>query len=159
MKNMVSGGLKGISGAVIVFLTYINNTFTPLFWVLLVLVALDLLLNAHKEGQQFIKIGSMALTLGAPGYVAANLSNPNLGKYLVAIMCIVYLQLVVPQIVAKLASMKLSKDPVQNQVDQAALQAALARLADFEKAQAQKALIGAQPQAPQAPTNPNDAQG
>jgi hypothetical protein len=142
MKNMVSGGLKGIGGVIVFWLSYINNTFTPLIWILLALVAMDLFLNAHKEGQQFSKIGSMAVTLGAPGYIAANLANPNLGKYVVAIMCIVYLKIVVPVVVDKLASVKFSKDPVQNKADQATIQALLERISAMEEAKAQRLMDG-----------------
>jgi hypothetical protein len=152
MKNMITGGLKGISGAIVFWLTYINNTFTPLIWILLALVALDLFLNAHKEGQQFSKIGSMAVALGAPGYIAANLANPNLGKYVVAMMCIVYLQIVVPLVIEKLSTMKISKDPKQNAIDQATIQALTERLAAMEEAKAKAIMAAAQNAPAPAPT-------
>jgi hypothetical protein len=148
--RMLSGGLKSISAILVCWLTYIDRTFTPLFWVLLALVALDMFLNVHKEGQQFIKIGSMAVTLGAPSYVAANLSNPNLGKYLVAIMCLVYLQLVVPQLITKISSLNFSKDPKQNAVDQEALIALIRKVEALETAKAQAILDPSQ--ASNAPT-------
>src|SRR5881392_643130 len=53
--KMASGGIKGLGALVVVWLTYINNTLSPLFWVFLALVAMDLFLSAHKEGQQFAK--------------------------------------------------------------------------------------------------------
>lgn len=146
--RMASGGVKGISALLVAWFTYIDKTFTPLFWVLLVLVALDMFLNVHKEGQQFVKIGSMAISLGVPSYVGANLNNPDLGKYLVAIMCLVYLQIVVPQFVQKLSSLKLSKDPVQNAADQATMQAVLAKLAAIEQQQAQKVISEVAPEQP-----------
>lgn len=138
--KMASGGIKGISALLVAWFTYIDKTFTPLFWVLLALVALDMFLNVHKEGQQFIKIGSMAISLGVPSYVGANLSNPDLGKYLVAIMCLVYLQLVVPVLVQKISALKVSKDPVKNAVDIATMNAVLAKLDAIEKQQAEKTL-------------------
>lgn len=146
--KMVSGGVKGISALLVAWFAYIDKTFTPLFWVLLALVALDMFLNVHKEGQQFVKIGSMAISLGVPSYVGANLDNPDLGKYLVAIMCLVYLQIIVPQLVQKINALKISKDPVQNAADQAALQAVLEKLASIEKAQAERALAESQPDQP-----------
>lgn len=140
--RMASGGLKGISAILLGWVTWVDNTLTPLFWVLLILVTLDLLLNVHKEGQQFQKLGSMAITLGVPGYVAANVNNPELGKYLVAIMCLVYLQLVVPALLGAISKLKLSKDPVQNGVDQSALDALVQKVEALEQAQAQKVLEG-----------------
>lgn len=138
--KMVHLGLKGISTVLIGWLTYVNNTLTPLFWVLLCLVALDLFLSAHKEGQQFAKIGSMAITLGVPSYIAANLANPNLGKYMVAIMCIVYLQLVVPELLTRIQSWTFSKDPKQNTIDQEAVKALIERVSAMETAKAEAAV-------------------
>lgn len=135
--RMLHGGLKAISAVLIGWITTINNTFTPLFWVLLALVTLDMLLSVHKEGQQFVKIGSMAVTLGVPSYVTANLGNPSLGKYLVAIMCLVYLQIVVPQLIAKVQSWTFSKDPKQNAIDQEAIKALIEKVAALETTKAQ----------------------
>lgn len=148
MTNMFTGGIKGISAVLLAWFTYIDKTFTPLFWVLLVLIALDLCLNAHREGQQFQKIGSMAISLGVPGYVASNVDNPTLGKYLVAIMCLVYLQIVVPQIVQKIASLSISKDKAQNTVDQAALTALVKKIEALEAAKAQEVLSQVAPSQP-----------
>lgn len=135
---MASGGIKGISAVVIAWLTYIDNTLTPLFWVLLALIALDLFLNAHKEGQQFYKIGSMAITLGVPSYIASNVDNPNLGKYLVALMCLVYLQIVVPELLKRVKSLTLSNDPKENAIDQAALNTLIQKVSVMEQAAAEK---------------------
>lgn len=134
--KMFTGGIKGISAVVIAWLTYIDKTFTPLFWVLLALVALDMFLSAHKEGQQFQKIGSMAVSLGVPSYISTNLSNPELGKYLVAIMCLVYLQVVVPQLVAKIGDLKISKDPIKNEAAQGALEELLKKVEALAESQA-----------------------
>lgn len=136
--KMTGLGMKGATAIFIGWLTYINHTFTPLFWVLLALVALDLMLNVHKEGQQFYKIGSMAISLGVPSYVASNLDNPNLGKYLVALMCLVYLQIVVPSLIHRMESLKLSKDPKQNAIDQAAIEALIKKVAALEQEKAQE---------------------
>lgn len=146
--KMASGGMKGVSALVIAWITYIDNTFTPLFWVLLVLVALDMFLNVHKEGQQFLKIGSMAISLGAPSYIAANLGDAHLGKYLVAIMCLVYLQIVVPEIINKINKLNFSKNPTQNAADQATLDAVLAKLAAMEQAQAAAVVKEVAPEQP-----------
>jgi predicted permease len=139
MKNMSTIGLKGIGAAIVFYVSWINQNFTPLFWVLLILITLDLVLNAHKEGQQFTKIGSMAVTLGVPGYIAANVSNPNLGKYIVAIMCLVYLQIVVPSLIAWVSSWKGFSGKPQ---DQAALEALVQKVAALEQSQAEKVLQG-----------------
>lgn len=132
--------LKGIGFVIVGWFTWINQTFTPLFWVLVALITLDLLLSAHKEGQQFAKIGSMAVSLGVPGYIASNLANPELGKYLVAIMCLVYLQIVVPLVVSKIQSISFSKDPKQNAVTQEDLLALVAKAMQAEQEKAQKVL-------------------
>lgn len=129
--------IKSITAVLLGWLTYLNDTFTPLFWILIALVALDLLFSAHKEGQQFMKIGSMALSLGVPSYIASNLSNPQLGKYLVAIMCLVYLQIVVPLMLDKVKSWTFSKDPKQNASDQATIQALIQKVEAMEQAKAQ----------------------
>lgn len=150
--RMASGGIKGLSAVIVAWMTWIDKTFTPLFWVLLVLVALDLLLAAHKEGQQFAKIGSMAVSLGVPGYAAANLANPELGKYLVAIMCIVYLQIVVPQLLSKLQGITFSKDPKQNAITQEELAALVAKAMAVEKAKAEAVVKEV------APTQPTNAE-
>lgn len=141
---MISTGVKGFSTVIVAWLTYLNNTFTPLFWVLLALVALDMFLNVHREGQQFYKIGSMAITLGVPSYVTANLGNPSLGKYLVAIMCLVYLQIVVPQLLAKVGSWKFSQDPTQNAMNQDTVKALLERVQAIEQAKAEQLLQSSQ---------------
>lgn len=129
--------LKGIGFVIVGWFTWINQTFTPLFWVLVALITLDLLLSAHKEGQQFAKIGSMAVSLGVPGYIAANLANPELGKYLVAIMCLVYLQIVVPLVITKIQSIQFSKDPKQNAITQEELATLVAKAMAAEKAKAE----------------------
>jgi hypothetical protein len=90
----------------------------------------------------------MAISLGVPSYVGANLSNPDLGKYLVAIMCLVYLQLVVPVLVQKLSALKVSKDPAQNAADVATMNAVLEKLAAIEKAQAEKVVKEVAPEQP-----------
>lgn len=137
---MTTLGLKGIGAAIVFYISWINHNFTPLFWVLIALITLDLILNAHKEGQQFAKIGSMAISLGVPGYIAANVSNPNLGKYIVAIMCLVYLQIVVPSIVAWIGAIKGANGKIDPNTQ--AIQALVEKVAAMEQAQAEKVLEG-----------------
>lgn len=156
--KMVNGGLKTIGGLMVAWFTYIDKTFSPLFWVLLALVALDLFLNAHKEGKQFEKIGSMAVSLGVPGYVAANLSNPELGKYLVAILCLVHIQIVIPALLAKLQDFKFSSDPKQNAIDEAAVAALVEKQVQAITQKAQAEISAAQaPSTPSVPTIIKDA--
>lgn len=156
---MAGGGVKGIGAIIVAWMTYLNNTFTPLFWVLLALVAVDLFLSAHKEGQQFAKIGSMAVSLGVPGYAAANLANPELGKYLVAIMCIVYLQIVVPQILSKMQLLQFSKDPKQNAITHEELAALVAKAMAVEKAKAEAIVKEVQNAPTEAPADHQDGPG
>lgn len=135
--KMLSGGIKGLGSVLILAVTYIDKTFTPLFWALVILAFIDLVLNGHKEGQQFQKIAAAFLSLGAPSFIAANMANPELGKYIVGILCIVYLQLVVPQVLTKLSKLKLSANKQQNTVDHQAIAAALQLLANQQQNQAQ----------------------
>jgi hypothetical protein len=133
--RMASGGIKGIGALLVFYVSWINQNLTPLFWVLLGLITLDLILNAHKEGQQFAKIGSMALSLGVPSYVGSNFGNPELGKYLVAIMCLVYLQVVVPDLIKKIQAWKPST-PKQS-AEQAALLALIQKVEALEAGKAE----------------------
>lgn len=126
--KMFSGTIKGLGALFVVWMTYINTTFSPLFWVLLALIFVDLLLNIHKEGQQFHKLASMGMSLGIPTVIAQNINQPELGKYLVAILCLAYLQVVVPEISARIKTFTFSKDKAKNQVDQATVAAILAQL-------------------------------
>lgn len=135
---MTTLGLKGVGAAIVFYVSWINHNFTPLFWVLIALITLDLILNAHKEGQQLQKIASMAISLGVPGYIAANLTNPGLGKYIVAIMCLVYLQIVVPSIVGWIGNLKGGKTDANT----LAIQALVEKVGAMEQAQAEKVLEG-----------------
>lgn len=158
--KMLNGGLKGIGGLFVLWLTYIDKTFSPLFWVLLALVALDLFLNAHKEGKQWEKIGSMAVSLGLPSYVTSNAGNPEIGKYIVAMLCLVYLQLVVPALMEKAAAFRFSADPKQNAMDEAAIAALIQKVAQAETAKAQaQAAAAKESEAPATPTVIKDGQG
>ena len=141
---MFGGAVKGLGALALVWFTYIDKTFTPLFWVLMVLVGIDMVLHVGKEGQQFNKIGSMAVALGIPSVVGENLNNPLLGKYLVAIMCLVYLQLVVPALVQRIGKIKFSQDPKTNARDQADISALLQKVQALEAAQAKAVLDSTQ---------------
>lgn len=156
--KMLSGIFKCIGVLIVIWVTYINHTFTPLIWVLLALIFVDLVLNIHKEGRQLHKLGSMAVSLGLPTYVIDNLHQADLGKYLVAILCIGYLQVVIPQLISKLGSLKLSNNPAQNKVDQATLDEILNRLAAREKDAAQ-AVIDSTKQATTGAQKDNNGQG
>lgn len=151
MKAMTAS-VKGIAAVIVAWMTYIDNTFSPLFWVLLVLIFIDLVLNIHKEGQQFSKLGSMALSLGVPTYITSNLGNPELGKYLVAIMCLCYVQLVVPQLLQTAARFRLAKDKTTNKVDAEMIAAIVNQVSNQIDQKARQELqhvgIGAQPTPP-----------
>lgn len=143
--KMASGGMKGIGALIVFYVSWINQNLTPLFWVLLGLITLDLILNAHKEGQQFAKIGSMALSLGVPSYVGSNFGNPELGKYLIAIMCLVYLQVVVPDLMKRIQAWK--PKTAQATAEQQALIELVKKVEAMEAAAAQKVVQAAeQPQ-------------
>lgn len=145
MGRMMTGGVKGIGALLVVWLTYIDKTFSPLFWVLLALVFLDLILNICDEGKQFQKLGSAFVAMGIPTFIANNLGqNADMGKYLVAMMCLVYLQHVVPQLYALVAKLKFSSDPKTNALDQQKVDQLLQLLADKATTEAQKVVSSTQ---------------
>lgn len=93
-------GFKGASLAAIFGISYINHVFSPLIWGLLILIMADVLLNVHKEGQQFTKIGSAFATLGGTSILtAAHAFNLEALHGIVAVMVLAYIQIVAPQIV------------------------------------------------------------
>lgn len=147
MQSMVSGGVKGLGALFVVWLTYIDKTFTPLFWVLLALIFVDLVLNVHKgEGTQFTKLGSALVSMGIPQYLGNNGGMPHLAKYLVAMMVIAYIQIVIPQLLTKLDAVRWNKNPVQQKLDQDTIDAIVSRAVNAATARAQE-VIDSAPQA------------
>lgn len=92
--------IKGLLSLVAVGVAYIDKTFGELVWVLIALIAIDLILNLKDEGKQLNKIGSAAVALGLPSILtgSTNLLNPLMLHSLVAVMVLAYLQVVYPQI-------------------------------------------------------------
>jgi hypothetical protein len=135
-------GLKGVSAAVILGVSYINNIFSPLIWALLVLIMIDILFNAHKEGQQLTKIGSAFATLSGTGFL--QMVHPfsiEVIHGIVAIMVLSYIQVVVPQLVSGISKVRFLAPGTK-----AGVMAALAAENEALKkqAQAQAALAEAQ---------------
>lgn len=102
---------KGVLSAVAVAIAYVNHTFGVLFWVLLVLVALDLILSARKGMnaiEQVGKTGSGAIGLALPYFLQGEgthtlFSSPYFIHAIVAVFVLHYLQVVYPQIQSLLA--------------------------------------------------------
>lgn len=111
----MSGFAKGVSALAVAVFSYINNTYTPLIWVLAALIFLDLVMNMHKEGQQFQKIGSAAAALGIPGFITSQFGTPHFTQYIVALLTIAYIQVVFPQIGSLIDKIKFSSNPAQQQ--------------------------------------------
>lgn len=127
---MVSGSLKGISAAVVVAVAYINDTLSPLFWVLLALVAVDLLLNLHDFSKQKDKLISAAVGLGLPSALIHATNTPHFASAIVATLTLAYLQVVWPQINAAIARLKLSGSKA---IDHAEVEAIQLRLDSVKK--------------------------
>ena len=137
--------VKGLASAVAVAISYIDTHYSPLFWVLIALAALDLVLNAGQEEKQFAKIGSAFAALGMPTLLANNMANPELPRIMVTLMVVVYIQVVFPQAASLLSKLKFSANKTVNAAELAAAQAELARVKAQLEQQAQtqaKALTG-----------------
>lgn len=123
---------KGLMAVAVFGVAYVNQNFTPLFWVLLALLALDVLLNVGHEGQQFAKIGSAVASLGGVSLVESHLGNPDLVKVCVAVLVLAYLQIVAPQLYKLVSNIRLGSSKRANAFLQAEvianLQAEVARL-------------------------------
>lgn len=91
---------KSLGTAAVLAISYVNHTFSPFFWVLLALAGLDILLNMHREGQQFQKIGSAVASIGGISVLEGHLGNPDILRVSVAVLVLAYLQVVVPQLIA-----------------------------------------------------------
>lgn len=133
---MATFSAKGVGAALVVWLTYINSTFGPLFWLLLGLVFLDLILNVHQEGKQFHKIGASMATLGVPVFIAQHsqhITSPEFLKYLVATLCIAYIQVVFTELKVRAPKWFAAK----NKVEQATIEEIISALEAREKAKAQ----------------------
>lgn len=105
---------KGLMTAIVLGVGYVDANFTPLFWVLLALMAIDVLLNVSHEGQQLNKIGSAVASLGGVALVESHLGNPDILKVSIAVLVLAYLQVVAPQVIALVKKIKFSKSPKAN---------------------------------------------
>ena len=133
---------KGIGSALAVMVAYLDHTFSPLVWVLLALVAVDLLLNFHQEGKQLEKMGAAFASLGFPTLIANHITlihSPELPKLIVTLLTILYIQVVFPQLGTLVKKIKWSQNTTTNQTTiaelQVALQAANTKLDTLAKAE------------------------
>ena len=117
----VEGIIKGLSAFAVVAITYIDNTFSPLFWVLLVLVAWDILANVHKEGQQLTKIGSAFASIGGITVIEGHIGSPDVVRIVVAVLVLAYIQVVMPQVFALIKKIPFSANKTVNVTEQQAL--------------------------------------
>ncbi|MCL6594262.1 MAG: hypothetical protein K6T31_09825, partial [Alicyclobacillus sp.] len=103
--------IKSLGALAVAVSAYINQTFSPLFWALLALAAVDILLNVHREGQQFQKLGSAFAAVGGTTVLSQHIASPDILKIAVAVLTLAYLQVVVPQLVGLLGKIRLSSNP------------------------------------------------
>lgn len=150
----MSGLVKSLAALAVVVYTWVNHTLSPLFWLLLVLVVLDLLLNIHQEGKQLPKLGSTFFALGLPAFLSshsAHLFDAEVLKGVVCILTLGYVWVVVPQLFA-LVNRWL---PKTSQAQAAALeQTAFAELVSRVKAEIAKESPDAAATIAQATTGP-----
>lgn len=155
MMRVAAGAGKTVGAVMVAVLAWINTTLTPLFWVLLALIAVDLLLNLRQEGKQLQKLGSAFFSLGLPVFVeqyAANWQNPEFLKGVVALITIGYIWVVVPQLFAWVQRIvPKAKRPVVQAIEPevmqqilAAVKAEVAKTAPQEAAQIDASIAQAQ---------------
>lgn len=118
------GWIRGIGGAALFVVSYIDNWLSPLFWLLLGLVALDFLFSIKKirdENFQFQKLGSAIMSFGLPSVIANDIHSPELVKSVVAGLVIIYLSIVAPKVSAltkKIFSIENKTNPAAKVVEQ-----------------------------------------
>lgn len=138
MKHTV---IKSILSLGALVTAYMDGTFGPLIWALLILVGLDLVLNLRDEAKQLSKIGSGAVTLGLPALLtnAQSIASPAILHAIVAVLVLAYLQVVYPQVMARITKWS-AKVPVADAAEVAALKSQVATLTAQTRAQAQSTL-------------------
>lgn len=141
--KMLSSLLKGVAGAWIIFYTFMNQNFGPLIWVLLALIAIDLLINAKDEDKAFKKIIQGFVSVGLPSFIANSITVPHFMTYATALLCLVYLEVDGPQILALLTKFKLRGKLVFNSEEQAIIKKTIAAASARVQAQAEKTLTKA----------------
>lgn len=132
MSDHISGTIKALAVTAAAIFTYINAHYTPLFYVMVALFAIDLLYNAHQPGKQMEKFISAAVGFGIPTFLIQHLNDPQLLKWSVLLITLVEAQIVFPSILSTLRSFKFSSNKVQNAAAQtsseALVQAVYARI-------------------------------
>ena len=145
--------VKGAGALVILAVSWLNQTLSPLIWVLLALVLLDIVLHIHKGlQQQMTKLWAATAAIGLPTYLAVNSKdvlafNPEVLKIVVAALCIAYIQVVFPSVISAIGRLRLSSDPVQNAIDDAMLEKVAQTVVDKLGAAAAATVAPALPQA------------
>ena len=149
----VSYGTRGVAVVLAGWFAYINTNFTPLFWVLLALIAVDLVLNVHKEEKQLSKIGSAFMSAGFP-YLITQSTHLELAIRAAVLMgVVVYIQIVFPQLFAVIAKWK--PKTAQGKYTQAEVEALLA---EAQKAATTAVVTEAKKDnVPLPPTNPGSS--
>lgn len=128
----MSATIKALGALAVVVETYVQHTFGGLFWALLILAAIDILLNMQDESKQFSKFGAAFTSIGGITILSGHVSDPAVIKVAVAVAVLAYIQIVAPQVLQLLAKLRLPRR--ENAFVVAALQAEVERL----KSQAQK---------------------
>jgi len=103
---------KGVSAAAVGTFFYLNGKFGTLFWVLMILVLLDIIFNLTSLGNlenQFKKIGSAVFSLGGPVLFLNAYKDGEMAKILVAVLVLAYLEILYPQVKPLLAHLKIPK--------------------------------------------------
>lgn len=132
--------IKTLFAALMLGVSYINHIFSPLIWGLSILIVIDILLNVHKEGQQFNKIGSAFATLGGSGLLqTSHFFSIEVIHGLVAVMFLAYVQVVVPQILKGIGKLKYLA-PGTKAAAMAAMAAELEALKAQAKSEQEKAI-------------------
>lgn len=134
----VASFFKGLASLAAVVVGYVDNTYSPLAWVLFALIAFDLIANAHDEMEHLKKLGSAALSIGLPGYISGHYGLPDFQKYVVILLTVVYVQIVFPQLFRMLGKIRFSSNPKVQQADVQDVTALLQSMENRIEALAQK---------------------
>ncbi|WP_067929537.1 hypothetical protein [Alicyclobacillus shizuokensis] len=146
---MASVSMKGLGAMAVLAVTWVNHTLSPLFWVLLALVAVDLLLNLHQEAKQLQKLGSAFFALGIPTFISDNagqILNPEILKALVCLLCLGYVWVLTPQVLAWLSKVvPKAEQPALSSLEQQAVEAIVQKAVAQLRASDAQAAQGAEP--------------
>lgn len=109
--------LKGIFGAIVLYLTELQHEFGTILWVVLAMAALDLLLNVGKEGKQFEKFGSAFVAIGAPSIISNNINGGVFTHTVLALVALAYISVLYPQLVALINKFKQPETAKQSELE------------------------------------------